>query len=194
MGHAGQDPSELAVAPVECRGQAVVAVGEAGQLVVALDLDAGREVARLDPVDRRGDRTQRGGQVGREKVGKEDRDDYGDDGRQEEQAGDRRLRVGQALRDDDEEAEDGEREQCRRDEGEGQPGAEGESGREALGFGHDLQVRDRMGTRSGTGVVEGRLLDGRLIGHRSVRPSGRAGRVVDRHVPAAATGLDATSR
>ena len=63
-----QDPPELAVAPLEVGGQAVVAVGEPGQLVVAGDPDRRREVAGGDAVDRRGDAAQRPGQVGRQQV------------------------------------------------------------------------------------------------------------------------------
>ena len=58
----GKDPPELPVAAQEVRRESVVAVGEACELVVAGDLDRGREVAGRDPVDRRRDRPQRGKQ------------------------------------------------------------------------------------------------------------------------------------
>ena len=51
--------AELPVAPLEVGGEAVVALGEAGQLVVAGDPDRRRQVAGRDPVDRRRDRPQR---------------------------------------------------------------------------------------------------------------------------------------
>ena len=41
----GEDPPELPVAPLEVGGQAVVAVGQSGELVVADDLDRARQVA-----------------------------------------------------------------------------------------------------------------------------------------------------
>ena len=59
-------------------GEAVVALGEAGQLVVAGHDDRGRQVAGRRPLDGRGDRPQRRGQVGGEEVGEQDRDDRRD--------------------------------------------------------------------------------------------------------------------
>jgi hypothetical protein len=84
-----EDPAELPIAPLEGAGQAIVALGQARQLVVAADGDRGRQVAGRDPVDRCRDRPQGRGQVGRQEVGHEDRD-QGDQGHeQEEQAGHR---------------------------------------------------------------------------------------------------------
>ena len=54
-----QDPPELAVAPLEVRRQAVVALGQPRQLVVAGDLDRGRQVAGRHAVHRRA--TERSG-------------------------------------------------------------------------------------------------------------------------------------
>ena len=64
-----EDPAQLPVPPLEVGGQAVVAVREPGELVVAGDPDRGRQVARRGAVDGRGDRPQRRGQLGREQPG-----------------------------------------------------------------------------------------------------------------------------
>ena len=62
----GEDPPELLVAPLEVGCEAVVALGQPGELVVAGDADRGRQVAGRDPIDRGRDRAQRRGQVGHE--------------------------------------------------------------------------------------------------------------------------------
>ena len=69
------DVRHLAIAAVEVRGQAVVALGEARQLVVAGDLDRRRQVAGRHAVDGRRDRPQWTGEVGRDQIGEEDRDE-----------------------------------------------------------------------------------------------------------------------
>ena len=66
-------------------------LGEAGELVVARQVDRRREVAGLGPVDGRRDGPQRGGQVGDEDVRGEARDERcHDDGQEQETRGGRR--------------------------------------------------------------------------------------------------------
>jgi hypothetical protein len=73
-----EDPSQLAFAALQRRREPVVAVGEAGQLVVAVDDDRGREVAGRDAIDRGRDRPQRSDEVGGEQVGQQDPDERGE--------------------------------------------------------------------------------------------------------------------
>ena len=71
------------------RGESVVAVGQAGELVLAGHGDRRREVARRNAVDGRRDRPQRTDQVGGEKVGEEHPDERGRDDREEQDSTER---------------------------------------------------------------------------------------------------------
>ena len=121
----GEDPAELPVAVLELSGEAVVALGETGQLIVSGDHDRRRQVAGRDPVDGRGDGAQRGRQVGGKREGDQDGQEGGDHDRQEQDARHGLGRVGgEFLRSDDDQAERGERQHRRRDERDRDPGPE----------------------------------------------------------------------
>ena len=145
-----------------------MALGEPGQLVVPGDHDRRAEVAGRDAVDRRRDRPERCGQVGRQGEGDEDGQQAGQDDHQEEQAGDGRLGIRQqALGGDDRDPERGERQDGGRDEGEGQPGPERDAARVELGL-----DRRALALPCGRILIRGRLRIGRLvpIGDRVLRP------------------------
>ncbi len=67
-----QEPAQLLVAAREVVGQAVLALGEAADLVVAGELQAGRGVTRRDPLHGPRERPQRAREVRRQERGEHD--------------------------------------------------------------------------------------------------------------------------
>ena len=166
------DLRHLAVAAIEVRGQAVVALREARQLVVAGDLDGRRQVAGGHAVDGRCDRPQWTGEIGRDQVGEEDRDEDRDDQREQEESADGRIeRIGE-VRD---ESEHGQRHHRRSDECHGQAGAK----REAAAFaGIDARVIHLRRSRRSIGEGDSRRHGpsrGASGGSRRLRSSGADG-------------------
>ena len=122
-----KDPAQLPVAALEVRGQAVVALGEPRELVVAGHADRGRR----SPADTRSTAAaivRRGrGQVGHERVGREDRERDHDREREQEETPE--VRVGPlvaAAEDEEQDPEAGEGQDRRRDQGDRQPRAKPE--------------------------------------------------------------------
>ena len=123
------DLRHFTIAAVEVRGQAVVALGEARQLVVARDLDGRRQVAGRHAIDGRRDRPQWAGEIGGHEVGEEDRDEDRHDQGEQEEPPDGRI---EGIREVRNEPEHGQRHDRRSDEGGGQAGAKREAA--ALGW------------------------------------------------------------
>ncbi len=148
----GQDPSELLVPARRVTGQAVVALGELRQRVVADDRDRLAHVTGRHPRDRGRDLAQRGDEVEPDDGTAQDAD--GDDDREDEQqhaCADLRIdRPGQ----NEEGTEDGERDERGRDQGQRQTRLEWED-RPALGIGlercgHASPVAGSAGTTVAT--------------------------------------------
>ena len=169
-----------------------MALGQPGQLVVAADHDRRAQVAGRDAVHGGRDRPQRGGQVGGEGEGHEHREQRGDGDAEEQDA---RHRFGwvrrELLRGDDDQAERGQREDRRGDQGDGQPGPKADPRVERLGggrrasrrvghgVGSDLRSRpepagrDRLAGR-GAGLGRPRQRAGRRRSIRAGWPVGHA--------------------
>jgi hypothetical protein len=125
----GEDPAEFAVPALEIGRQPVVAVGQSRQLVVAGNADRRGQVARGHAIDGRGDRPERPGQVRRQQVGHEDREQHRDGQPEQQETGQVRIRPGSSddrVHRQDQQAERGHRQDGRQDQGEGQAGPEAE--------------------------------------------------------------------
>jgi hypothetical protein len=119
----GEDAAELAVASLEVRGEAVVAIGEASQLIVADDLHRAREVAFRHAIDGGHDRPQRRQQLGRERECRHDREREEDRQREQQDLGEGDVRgVGtdEGLERQDDDPEHGERDDRREQQRQGQ--------------------------------------------------------------------------
>jgi hypothetical protein len=138
-----EDPAQLAVAPLEVRGEPVVALREAGEFILARDLDARREVAARHALDGRGDGAERAREVRGEQVGDEHAQQRRNDDREQQQAAERRVagaRHDVAGEDDDPEA--AERKHRSRDQRQREARPEGDGRAEPLGRGRRV---DRLG-------------------------------------------------
>ncbi len=126
----GQDPAQLAIASLEVGGQAIVAVGEAGELVVAGHPDRRRQIAGRDSIHGGRDGPQRSSQVRGQEIRDEDREQHGDGQSEEQETGQARVDARPAKRRPDrenEQAERGHRQDRRQDQGEGQARPEAEA-------------------------------------------------------------------
>ncbi len=105
-----EDPSQLPVPPFQHPGQAVVALGEAAELVVAGQLQRRGQVAGGDLLHGPGDLPQRRAQVGGQQGGQQDREHDGHRHGEQQDPGEGRVLRGAPAgdhEDDDAEAGDG---------------------------------------------------------------------------------------
>ncbi len=183
-----EDLAQLAVPPLEIGREAVVAVGEPGELVVARDEDRGREVAGRGAVDGGRDRPERGGQVGGEQPGEEDADHRRDDEDEQQQPAERHV-LGGRVEDQEDRPEPRERDERRGHETDRQAcperQVEPEAGPEVGAVADDLAVepgesRGPLVVDIGSGV-RGQAPSAIVVAVGSGRPIGgrRSGRIVD---------------
>ena len=149
------DPAQLDVPPLEVPRQAVVALGEAAELVVARELQGRPEVAGRDPVDRAGDRAQRRREVRGDRRAEQHGEHDRDRDPEQEHAKDRGIRVRGAGDEQDDDPEAGEREHRGRHQSERQAGPEPHPGGPIGGRGGPAH-RDRRVVRRGVGDAPGR--------------------------------------
>jgi hypothetical protein len=159
---AGEDPAKLPVAAFQVSRQAVVALGQPRQLIIAGHRDGSRQVARLDPVHGRGDRPKRPCQLRGEQIRDEDGQQGRQDDREEQEAGDRDLAVRQALREHEEKTESGQGQHRGSDECDGQPCPERKPGA------HELGARPRV-------LLAGLARGVRIVRHRKATRSAVCG-------------------
>ncbi|MBP1706219.1 MAG: hypothetical protein H6Q36_1958 [Chloroflexi bacterium] len=123
--HGGDDPPDLAVAARNPGGETILALGEAGQLVVGREVELGGGLAGSHPVERGGERPDRRGQAARQGGGEQDDDERRDGDRDEEQG--QQVGVGQPVAEDEHDpGEDGQRGDGGHQQGDRQADPEGE--------------------------------------------------------------------
>ena len=137
-----QEAAQLAVAAREVLGQAVLALGEAADLVVAGELQAGRGVTRRDPLHGARERPQRACEVRRQERREHDREHDRDHDREQQDAGEGvvglRLQAGEQQ---DHQPEARDRDDGGRDEPQGQPRPEAEARAAVAGTGRGSRPR-----------------------------------------------------